>query len=145
MVLGVASGFLCAKLEPMKTSFPLTITDASARLAISADGPLAPKDYVLKLQFSGVESTREVAQELGLYFSDGLGALYLYNHGQGEGRTGHTKFFELPQGVDSLTVEVMRWAKSGEVAQIKGINLQIQAPWSKMNKLTQIGAMANVS
>lgn len=133
------SGLLCAKLNVMKVTFPLTITDTSARLAITADGPLDPKDYVLKLRFPGVDSTREVAQELRLYFSDGLGALYLYNHSQRESQTGHTKFFRLPPGVDSLTVEVERWSKKRTIAQIERLDLQVQAPWSRMNKITQIG------
>ena len=69
----------------------------------------------------------------------------MYNRGQDAERTGYTKFFHLPKGVDKVTVEVSRWAKKREVSEIKGVDLQIQAPWSTMNKLTQIGVTTNAS
>lgn len=129
----------------MKFNFPLSMTDVPARLAVRADGPLNPKDYVLKLQFPGVDSTRETAEDLELHFSDALGALYLYNRGQEEGQIGHTKFFQLPNGVFGMTVEVEQWSKREDVAKIERVDLQIQAPWSGLNKLTQIGIASNDS
>lgn len=129
----------------MQVVFPLTLTDVPARFAIRADGTLNPKDYVLKISFSGVDMTRELAKELKLHYSRALDAIYIYNRGQNAGQTGYTSYFSLPDGATNLTVEAMRWAKSGEVAHIKCIDLHIQAPWSNMNKLTQIGAMPNVS
>lgn len=128
----------------MQVVFPLTLTDVPARFAIRADGSLNPKDYVLKISFSGVDMTRDLAKELKLHFSRALDAIYIYNRGQNAEHTGYTSYFYLPEGATSLTVEAMRWAKSGEIAQIQGIDLQIQAPWSKMNKLTQMGAVTNV-
>ena len=129
----------------MKVDFPLTLTDVPARFAVRADGSLIPKDYVLKISFPGVPSTRELAKDLKLHFSDSLGTFYVYNRGQDAERTGYTKFFHLPKGVDKVTVEVSRWAKKREVSEIKGVDLQIQAPWSTMNKLTQIGVTTNAS
>ncbi|MCG7290050.1 MULTISPECIES: hypothetical protein [unclassified Corynebacterium] len=127
----------------MQVEFPLTLTEVPARFAIRADGSLDPKDYVLKVSFAGVDMTRDLAKELNLHFSHALDAIYLYNRGQSVGRTGFTSFFHLPDGATKLTVEVLRWAKKAEVAHINGIDLQIQAPWSKMNKLTQIGVTIN--
>lgn len=115
------------------------------RLAVRADGFLNPKDYVLKLQFPGVDSTRETAEDLRLHFSGALGALYLYNQGQREGQTGHTKFFRLPKGAFSMTVEVEQWSKREDVAKIERVDLQIQAPWSGLNRLTQVGIASNDS
>lgn len=132
-----------SNLKPMRVSFPLSVTDASARLAIRANGPLSPKDYVFKIQFPGVDSTRDVARDLKLFFSEGLASLYLYNNGQKEMQIGHTKFFHLPAGVESMTVEVQRWAKEGEVARIERVDLQVKAPWERLGKLTQIGMPAN--
>ena len=129
----------------MKFNFPLSMMEVPVRLAVRADGFLNPKDYVLKLQFPGVDSTRGTAEDLKLYFSDALGALYLYNEGQREGQTGHTKFFQLPNGVFSMTVEVEQWSKREDVAKIERVDLQIQAPWSGLNRLTQIGIASNDS
>ncbi|GAA3522146.1 hypothetical protein GCM10022417_17000 [Corynebacterium pilbarense] len=132
-------------LYRMQVEFPLTLTAVPARLAIRADGSLVPKDYVFKINFLGVDSTREIAKELKLHFSLALNSLYVYNRAQNGGQTGFTSFFHLPNGATKLTVEVMRWAKKREVAQIECVDLQIQAPWSTMNKLTQIGVTTNVS
>lgn len=125
--------------------FPLTLTDVPARFAIRADGSLIPKDYVLKISFTGVNTTRELAKELKLHFSLALEALYLYNRDQNDGQTGYTSYFRIPDGATNLSVEALRWAKKREVAQIKSVDLQIKAPWSKMNKLTQLGVTANDS
>ncbi|MGV0379127.1 hypothetical protein [Corynebacterium lehmanniae] len=127
----------------MQIDFPLTVTDVPARFAIRADGSLIPKDYVLKISFSGVDMTREMAKELKLHFSLALDAVYLYNRGQDAGQTGYTSYFHLPEQASDLTVEVMRWAKKREVARVESVDLQIQAPWSKMSKLTQIGVTRN--
>lgn len=121
------------------------MTDVSARLAVHANAPLRSKDYVLKLRFSGLDSNREVAEELDLHFSDGLGALYLYNPEQKEGQTGHTKFFHLPHGVDGLTVEIERWLKREGLGEIIRVDLQFLAPWSALNRVTQIGIATNGS
>ena len=98
----------------MQVVFPLTLTDVPARFAIRADGTLNPKDYVLKISFSGVDMTRELAKELKLHYSRALDAIYIYNRGQNAGQTGYTSYFSLPDGATNLTVEAMRWAKSGE-------------------------------
>lgn len=136
-------GRFYGRLKLMQVDFPLTLTDVPARFAIRADGSLDPKDYVLKISFAGVDMTRELAKELKLHFSHALDAIYLYNRGQNAGQTGFTSFFHLPNGATKMTVEVVRWAKKAEVAQINGVDLQIQAPWSKMNKLTQMGVTRN--
>ncbi|OHF36705.1 hypothetical protein [Corynebacterium sp. HMSC074A01] len=127
----------------MQVKFPLPITDVPARLAVRADGVLNSKDYVLKFRFPGVDSTRELAEEVKLHFSEGLGALFLYNSEQDVGQVGYTNYFHLPDGVESLTIEIVRWSKREELANIQGVDLQIRTPSPVFNKLTQIGFTAN--
>ena len=127
----------------MKVSFPLCISDAPARLALKSPSPLEYKDYLLKFTFVGTESSQAAAEDLNLSYSPGLAALFLYSPGQLEGGVVHTRYFRLPEYAESLSVEVIPWGKKNEPMLINGVNLQIQAPWSKYNHLTQIGVVAN--
>lgn len=131
------------KLLCMKLSFPLLLTGVPARLALHSRAPLNFRDYVLKINFPGIEANRELAETLKLPYSDGLASLFLYNLEQ-DGGIVHSDFFRLPRGAQSMDIEIVEWGRKGEPILINGVDLQVEAPWSRFNRLTQIGVVTNV-
>lgn len=126
----------------MKISFHLPVTGGPARLALHSSVPLNFRDYVLIFDFPGIEPNQEIAESLKLTYSDGLDSLFLYNL-EHDGGTVHTGYFLLPQGAGGLEIEVVEWGRKGEPILIEGIDLQVEAPWARFNRLTQIGVVAN--
>ena len=127
----------------MKISFPLMVTGVQARLALHSKVSLKFRDYVLKINFPGIEANLGVAESLKLPYSEGLDSFFFYNPNQ-NGATSVTSFFRLPEGAQSLDIEVIEWARKGEPILIGGMDLQVEAPWVRFNRLTQIGVLTNV-
>jgi len=98
------------------------------------------RDYVFKLDFPGVDPTPENAELYRTSFSESLNSLFIYSPQQ-VGEVCRTSFFQLPASAGTLTVHAVPWHVKSGGAQIKSVDLQIQAPWKGLGKLTLKGVL----
>lgn len=123
----------------MKVRFSLPVSNCLARLAVTSNGTLNDKDYVLKVRFPGIELSREQALGLNFSYSDSFKAPFVYNSAQGSSELGKTAFFRIPEDALEAEVEVERWQRNFDISPITALQMNVKAPWSSFNHLTLNG------